>query len=73
MRKKISDRRKTQLANWIEEVTQMLEDCMKRETKMTEWESSFIQNIYEKLERYPLSEKEIHRLEQIWERLTQTH
>ncbi len=53
----------------IDEVWQMIQDCENRESKLTEWEVDFIADITEKVE-YGLTEKQIEKLESIWERVT---
>lgn len=50
-----------------EEIRLMIKDCQKRCTKLTEWEQTFINNIYEYRK---LSPKQIERLNIIWDRVT---
>jgi hypothetical protein len=53
------------------EVEQLIEDCMNRESKLTQWEANFIQSISEQLKRKPsLSQKQTEILKKIWERVT---
>lgn len=47
----------------------MLEDCIKRESKMNEWERGFIQSISE-MDIGNLSPKQYESLEKIWDRIT---
>lgn len=49
----------------------MIKDCLKRESKLTEWEQEFISNCYNKLEngKY-LTPKQINIIDLIWERIT---
>lgn len=50
---------------------QMVEDCEKREAKLTAWEHDFIVSIRDQLEAgRRLSEKQADRLDEIWERVT---
>lgn len=50
-----------------EEISAMIEDCLARESKLTEWEISFLENI---IELKSLSEKQDATLEKIWDRVT---
>jgi hypothetical protein len=52
---------------YSEEISQMIEDCEKRQSKLSEWEQDFIQSISEK---DSLTEKQIGILEKIWEKVT---
>ena len=58
--------------SWTEEYLQMIEDCEKRESRLTEWEVGFIDSIAKQLERErPLSPKQLETLDGIWERATE--
>jgi len=49
----------------------MVEDCEKRESRLTEWEAGFIDSIRHQLEaERPLSEKQAEALDKIWEQAT---
>lgn len=49
----------------------MLEDCEKRESKLSDWERSFIDSMTSKLARGgALTRTEDRKLEEIWERVT---
>lgn len=48
----------------------MLEDCVKRESKLNEWEKGFIQSLSEMDDFGSLSAKQYETLEKIWERIT---
>ena len=48
----------------------MIEDCEKRQEHLTEWEQIFIASIGEQIGERALSEKQMERLEAIWERIT---
>ena len=52
-----------------EEVLLMIEDCFKRESRLNPWEVNFIQSICDQSEKV-LSNKQIEKLESIWERVT---
>lgn len=54
-----------------DDISQMIEDCEKRQEKLSEWEQSFIDSISHQLAKSgSLSPKQQERLEQIWERIT---
>ena len=53
----------------LEEIESMIDDCFKRDDKLTDWEGKFIDSI-SKIETKNLSPKQIERLEIIWERIT---
>ncbi len=49
----------------------MVADCENRESKLTDWERSFVDSLRAQLERSrPLSQKQIDALDAIWERVT---
>lgn len=50
-----------------EEIELMIDDCMRRELKLSEWERNFIQSIYEK---ESLTDAQIAKLENIWDKVT---
>ena len=55
----------------MDEWLQMIEDCEKRESKLTAWEVEFIQSLRERIDSdKPLSEKQDILLNEIWERVT---
>lgn len=50
---------------------QMVVDCENRESKLSDWERTFIDSIGKQLgDGKSLTEKQADRLEQIWERVT---
>lgn len=54
-----------------EETGQMIKDCQKRESRMTEWECNFIESIDEQFSRNgSLSPKQLQILDNIWEKVT---
>lgn len=53
-----------------EDVTQLIADCLKRRSKMNEWEEEFVDYLAGKKDKTKFSEKQIICLEQIWERIT---
>lgn len=55
----------------MDEWLTMIEDCEKRESKLTAWEVDFISSIKSQLEKdTALSEKQDASLNRIWERVT---
>lgn len=59
------------MTTWADEYLTMVEDCEKRESRLTEWEQSFIDSIRNQLERErPLTGKQTDTLDQIWEKAT---
>lgn len=58
-------------ASTHEEHRQMVTDCENRESKLTDWERTFIDSIGNQLDASrPLSEKQAETLDRIWERIT---
>jgi len=54
-----------------EEIAQMIEDCEKRQEKMSEWEQGFIDSIDKQLgDGRALSIKQLETLEAIWDKIT---
>jgi len=59
------------MATWVDEYITLVEDCEKRESKLTEWEAGFIDSIRHQLQNAkPLSPKQTETLDKIWERVT---
>lgn len=59
------------MATWVDEYMTLVEDCEKRESRLTEWEVGFVDSIRHQLDKEkPLSAKQIETLEKIWERVT---
>lgn len=54
-----------------DEILVLIEDCEERESRLTEWEASFIDSIKAQVQRgRSLSEKQSETLDSIWERAT---
>jgi hypothetical protein len=54
-----------------DEYIQMVEDCMKRDTKLTDWESNFIDSLSNWLGAgKSLTEKQEQILDRLWEKVT---
>ena len=50
---------------------QLIDDCEKRESKLSDWERTFIDSISSQLAKgRGLTDKQAERLEQIWEKVT---
>lgn len=56
---------------WADEYLTLLDDCEARESRLTEWEASFVDSLRSQIEggRRP-STKQIETLDGIWERAT---
>lgn len=61
----------SQSANWADEYITLVEDCEKREERLTDWERTFVDSIRSQLEkgRRP-TQKQIDVLDNIWEKAT---
>ncbi len=59
-------------ADWSFEYLKMIEDCEKRDTRLTDWEQQFIDSLGSQLAqgRRP-SPKQIEVLDRIWEKATE--
>lgn len=58
-------------SDWTEEYLTMIEDCEKREHRLSAWDVDFLSSVKDRLiDRNPLSPKQIECLEGIWERAT---
>lgn len=59
------------MSSWADEYLTMVEDCEKRESRLTEWEVEFVDSIRSQLENdRPLTEKQTETLDRIWDRVT---
>lgn len=47
----------------------MIDDCIKRESKLNQWEVNFIQSLSEK-DLNNLTQMQLAKLDEIWERIT---
>ena len=57
--------------DWNEEYYAMINDCEEQESKLTDWERSFIDSITARLDTgIVLTGKQIEKLESIWEKAT---
>jgi hypothetical protein len=58
-------------ADWREEYLTMIEDCEKRERKLSAWDVDFLESIKERLgDNRTLTPKQIECLDGIWEKAT---
>lgn len=49
----------------------MVDDCLARDSRLTEWEQEFMRGLHERLESgCDLTEKQAARLDMIWDRVT---
>lgn len=59
------------MSDWTSEYLQLVEDCEKRESRMTEWECDFVSSIRDRLEAgKALTERQTETLDKIWEKVT---
>lgn len=60
------------MTNWAEPYTTLLDDCEKREERLTDWERGFVDSLRRQIEqgRRP-SPKQTETLDTVWERATQ--
>lgn len=55
----------------MDEHIQLIEDCERRESRLSEWEVGFIASLREQLERgRSLSDKQIDVLDRVWDQAT---
>jgi hypothetical protein len=55
----------------LEDIEQMLTDCENRESKLSEWETNFIDELGKRVGRGELiTDRQDEKLTQIWERVT---
>jgi len=59
------------MTSWADEYFTMLDDCEKRESRLTDWERGFVDSLRSQLERDRRpSAKQTETLDNIWERAT---
>lgn len=57
------------MSDWTSEYIQLIDDCEKRDTKISAWDVDFLVSIRERLERkQPLTQKQSNILDEIWEK-----
>lgn len=59
------------MTTWTDEYEQMLADCVKRESKLSDWERGFVDSLQHQIDhgRTP-TPKQCATLDEIWERVT---
>ena len=59
------------MTTWADEYLTLLDDCEKREERLTDWERGFVDSLRRQIEqgRRP-SQKQIESLDSMWERAT---
>ena len=61
----------TAMSDWTDEYLTMLEDCEKRESRLTDWERGFVDSLRSQIERGARpTAKQIETLDEIWEKAT---
>ena len=59
------------MTTWADEYLRMLDDCEKRESRLTDWERGFVDSLRAQIGRgRPPSPKQTETLDTIWERVT---
>jgi len=59
------------MSHWTDEYLIMLDDCEKRESRLTDWERNFVDSIRRQLSQdRRLSTKQVERLDEVWEKAT---
>jgi hypothetical protein len=57
--------------DWTDEYLTLIEDCEKRESKLSSWDVDFLASVKDRLiDKKPLTPKQIECLDGIWERAT---
>lgn len=59
------------MSHWTDEYMTLIEDCEKREERLTDWERGFIDSLRRQLEAgHRPSAKQVEALDAAWERVT---
>ena len=59
------------MAEWTDEYEQMLQDCIKRDAKLTDWERDFVESLDHRLAKGKTpTPKQCAVLDRIWDRVT---
>ncbi len=59
------------MSAWAAEYLQLIEDCEQRESRLTEWEATFIDSLKDQIARGKApTPKQIEALDAVWERAT---
>lgn len=59
------------MADWTSEYVTLLDDCEKREERLTDWERGFVDSLRDQIARgrHP-TQKQVDTLDNIWEKAT---
>jgi hypothetical protein len=58
-------------ATWADEYLRQIDDCEKRESRLSDWERTFLDSLRRQIENGKVpSAKQIECLDQVWERVT---
>ena len=56
---------------WADEYLQQITDCENRESRLSDWDRTFLDSIKRRLEQgIALTTKQIEKLDEVWERAT---
>lgn len=59
------------MTTWADEYLTMLDDCERRESRLTDWERTFVDSLRDQITRgHRPSPKQIETLDNLWERVT---
>jgi hypothetical protein len=59
------------MSDWTSEYLQLIEDCERREARLSDWDGQFLDSIKRQIaEGRHLSKKQTEKLDEIWERAT---
>lgn len=59
------------MSDWRDEYRTLINDCRKRDTKISSWEADFLDSISERLDdNRPLTAKQVETLDNIWNKAT---
>ena len=59
------------MAHWSDEYITLLDDCEKRESRLTDWERQFCDSLRRQIEEgRSLSPKQVEKLDDTWNRVT---
>jgi len=57
------------MPDWRYQYFELIEDCEKRDTRLSAWDADFLESVKARLlDRKPLTQKQVECLEEIWER-----
>lgn len=59
------------MSDWRDTYWQLIQDCRKRDRMLSAWDADFLDSIEDRLgDNRPLSDKQIAKLDEIWEKAT---